>query len=349
MPGRKYWFKKWDRFGRYTIINETPVKSKRECQCDCWTIKWVNWSMLFYWRIVSCWCYQLESLSKRPHWLKNWIRQKWLRFPNIYRKMKWRCEDTRYEAYPLYWWRWIKCEWNTLEDFYNDMYSDYVAHCEKYWEKNTTLDRIDVNWNYSKENCRWATRKEQQYNKRNNVTVEIDWEVLWVFEFANRYNISEDTARDRIIRYNKGERSFESLTHIGSQRNFWLEIDGKYYSYNELCEITWFDKNGLHKRLMKYRDWELKAEDLLLTKEEVKNPLNRKRVIELNWKIYDSNTLSEELWISWQSALRRIKLYKSWKMPEEIVLYKWNLTKWWENLINKNDNQCPEKQQQQSG
>lgn len=35
-----------------------------------------------------------------------------------------------------------------------------------------TLDRIDNNKNYCKENCRWATDNEQARNKRNNVVYE---------------------------------------------------------------------------------------------------------------------------------------------------------------------------------
>jgi hypothetical protein len=46
------------------------------------------------------------------------------------------------------------------------MWESYEIHVKEYWEKNTTIDRINPNLNYCKENCRWATWKEQSLNKR---------------------------------------------------------------------------------------------------------------------------------------------------------------------------------------
>ena len=58
-------------------------------------------------------------------------------------------------------------EW--LQDFINfknDMYDSYLEHCKLKWEKNTTIDRINVNLWYNKENCRWADWVIQANNKR---------------------------------------------------------------------------------------------------------------------------------------------------------------------------------------
>ncbi len=45
----------------------------------------------------------------------------------------------------------------------------YISHVCEYWEKDTTIDRIDVDWDYCKDNCRRATMREQQNNRSNNL------------------------------------------------------------------------------------------------------------------------------------------------------------------------------------
>lgn len=64
------------------------------------------------------------------------------------------------------------------------MWELYKQHCEEYWEKQTTIDRIDNNWNYCKENCRWATLKEQANNRKYKTRIEYKWKEYSLHEIA---------------------------------------------------------------------------------------------------------------------------------------------------------------------
>lgn len=91
------------------------------------------------------------------------------RFYKIWADMKQRCSNPNCHKFYLYGGRGIQYDlkWMCYENFKSDMYPSYLSHCEQFGVKQTTLDRIDVNDHYYKDNCRWATYKQQAVNIRD--------------------------------------------------------------------------------------------------------------------------------------------------------------------------------------
>jgi hypothetical protein len=88
-----------------------------------------------------------------------------------YNSMKIRCTYPSQYAYRWYGAKGITVEWKSYQEFKKDMYESYLEHLKQHGHKQTTIDRIDANKNYSKENCRWATWKVQVANKKKLSTV----------------------------------------------------------------------------------------------------------------------------------------------------------------------------------
>jgi hypothetical protein len=83
-----------------------------------------------------------------------------------YQKMISRCNSVKGKHYKNYAQRGIRCLWKSYLEFKNDMFDSFIDHKNIFGHRQTTLDRIDNDGNYCKENCRWATYQEQNTNKR---------------------------------------------------------------------------------------------------------------------------------------------------------------------------------------
>lgn len=114
-----------------------------------------------------------------------------------------RCTDTKHHKYPIYGGRGIKIskEWRNFKNFYNDMFASYELHLKKYGTKNTTLDRIDNNGNYNKENCRWATQVEQALNRNQKVIITFRGQTKNMSQWADEFGINRPTLHMRIKKY----------------------------------------------------------------------------------------------------------------------------------------------------
>lgn len=82
------------------------------------------------------------------------------RFWYCWRQIKSKCDNPKCFGYEYYGGRGITYDprWKYFENFLDDMFEGY--------SDTLTIDRIDTNGNYCKENCRWTTDSIQMHNKR---------------------------------------------------------------------------------------------------------------------------------------------------------------------------------------
>lgn len=197
---------------------------------------------------------------------KSWEK---LKFYHIYWWMKARCNSKTHIWYKNYWWRWIKCEWETFEKFRDDMYESYLEHCNKYWRRNTTLDRIDNNWNYCKENCKWSTRREQWYNTRRTNLITIDNQTISSIYLIELCWIDIHTARERMTKYKKWLITKEDLFRIWPYKNTKrkypkeVEVDWVRYTSTTLSKECWVSVPTARQRIIRYSMWRCSKEALL--------------------------------------------------------------------------------------
>jgi hypothetical protein len=126
------------------------------------------------------------------------------RFYSVWRNMMQRCLNQKHKDYKNYGGRGIKvCEnWHKYENFEDDVYEDYFYFLSEKKEK-PTLERVNNEDNYCKENCRWATIKEQSNNRRirNGTGIEYFGEIKTIAEWARNYGMKPVTLKARIGNY----------------------------------------------------------------------------------------------------------------------------------------------------
>lgn len=102
----------------------------------------------------------------------------------VWNGMKQRCINPNNSRYKDWGGRGIKvCErWKRFDEFWEDMKDGY--------KKGLTIDRIDNNGNYCKENCRWVTMQEQQLNRTNSRFIEENGKKIPLKNWLLKNNIS---------------------------------------------------------------------------------------------------------------------------------------------------------------
>lgn len=163
-----------EKIGSWTVIERGP-KTKSgsltwKCKCDCGTVNNVLAQSLRSGKSKGCHaCLWNRQLHPRAHTdgSRRWIDNKETKVYRRWRSMKERCNNPNNKSYKNYGGRGIYVcnEWNASFQ----AYFDYVSKLDHFGEEGYTLDRIDNNKGYEPGNVRWATKSEQERNKRKGL------------------------------------------------------------------------------------------------------------------------------------------------------------------------------------
>ena len=185
-----------DKIGRWSIRSEPFFREdpsgKRtrtyvRCRCSCGTEKDVLIYRLKIGGSLSCGCLQREvARSNAKHGM--WKTREY----QTYHDMIQRCHNPNNKFYKDYGGRGILVCSRWRESFEN-FFSDIGSRPD-----GMSLDRKNNNGGYSPQNCRWATRKQQDNNRRDNISIVIFNVVKTLTEWCTLMELSRPMVTARI-------------------------------------------------------------------------------------------------------------------------------------------------------
>jgi len=189
-----------ERFNSLTVLKELKDRNKNghilySCKCDCGNIKTILGASIRSGSTKSCGCLVTKTngkhLKEKSKIYKTWIG------------IKTRCFNKNSNIYKNYGGRGISmCEtWKDFNVFYKDM-GDVP--------NGMSIDRIDVNGDYKKSNCKWSNHKEQSRNKRNNNFITYKGTTKCLTEWCEELNMPLNTFSNRLKRGWSIEKTIET-------------------------------------------------------------------------------------------------------------------------------------------
>ena len=200
-------------FERLTVIARAPnIKSRSahwHCVCDCGTEVIVDGKNLRRGHTRSCGCLRPDATrrSSTKH------GQSYTPEYRAYIEMKNRCLNPDNHAYNSYGGRGILLLWNSLEEFVQDMgLRPTPEH---------SIERIDNNGPYSRENCCWATRKEQSNNRRSTRYVKYEGRMWTLAHLAEHLGLPYQTLYHRVKHGRPLSSDSRTTRHIDYEGRIW--------------------------------------------------------------------------------------------------------------------------------
>lgn len=198
-------------------------------------------------RTQSCGCLIAEENKRRSHlWEEayryNVDKKDILRLHRIFNGMKERCYNLLSKDFPCYGAKGIKI----CNEWLLDINLFVKWSFENGYNKNLSIDRIDVYGNYEPNNCRWITIEEQARNKTTTVYVEYKGETRTLVSVLEENGIKNNysTYRSRILKYGWDlDRTIKEPIRTNLKKealnkllNYFKEVNINKINIKEFCE-----------------------------------------------------------------------------------------------------------------
>lgn len=197
------------KFGRLTVISLAPMTTRIgrwHCICDCGNTTVSDGRTLRNGTSSSCGCYHREEITNRAtmrsiaaaHALgyadvADYLRAKRGAYQS-WTGLRSRCNNPKNPEYHYYGGRGITvcARWDRIDNFLADMGARPSPR--------HSIDRKDVNGDYSPDNCRWATKPEQSNNRRNTIFLSHAGATKPLADWSREIGIPHGVLRHRINR-----------------------------------------------------------------------------------------------------------------------------------------------------
>lgn len=178
-----------------------------KCSCSCGNIYNAKLKKLKSEETKSCGCLNKKRLTTHGLSRKNGIETEEYK---TWRRIKNRCLNIKDPNYKYYGGRGIKVceEWVTN-------YSKFLEDMGTKPSKDYSIERIDNNLGYSKENCKWATKIEQNKNTRKTLKFKYLGKTQCLKDWCTELNLKYNTIKKRIL--NK-KMSFEDAIILPNKK-----------------------------------------------------------------------------------------------------------------------------------
>ena len=184
------------KFGRLTALyklHNTKGRTKWLCVCECGKLTEVSCDHLTSGHTKSCGCLR-KNECKKVHTKHSKCHT---RIYNIWVKIKSRCYNENDICFYNYGARGIA----VCDEWKDDFQAFYDWSMANGYDDSLTIDRIDNNKCYEPNNCRWATQKQQQRNRRNNRHFTYNGETHCLSEWCEILGLKYKTVMARINDY----------------------------------------------------------------------------------------------------------------------------------------------------